>query len=83
MNVAKVDLTEQSLLAMIEDIRASSNGPIRLSPTRFILPPWVVEEIEAQYGVPATQAKYHQWNMARCGLAEREYWAIIAPELVQ
>lgn len=80
--IAAVDLTEASLVEMLEQIKLNMSGPYHIEPTRFILPRWVIREIEAEFGAPATPAKYHQWNMRRTGLSEREYWSAVAPELV-
>jgi hypothetical protein len=57
------DLTEKSLEEIIEAIDTSKNFSIR--PTRFIVPPWVYEEIRQQYGDPVTEEKYFQWKANR------------------
>jgi hypothetical protein len=64
-----LDFSEASILQLMEDFKKMCSGPIVVKPTRYVLPPWVVEEIEAQYGAPATQEKYHRWNMRRLNLA--------------
>lgn len=72
-----VDLTESSLEDICKQLgKGVENYVVR--PTRFVVPPWVVEEIETQYGAPATEAKYHQWNRKRLNLDEATYWAIVA-----
>jgi hypothetical protein len=72
----KSDLTEASLLETIEAL-AKTPGSYRIVPTKFIVPPWVLKEIEEQYGVPATAAKYHQWNMKRLNLTDSEYMDVL------
>lgn len=61
------DLTEASLEEFCEKMRASFTD-YKITPTRVIVPPWVLKEIEEQYGAPATQEKYHLWNAKRLGL---------------
>lgn len=74
MQVTKpVDLTEVYLEDLIKQIRALN---YRLFPDRFIVPPWVLKELEADYG-KATVANYHKWNMKRLKLTEAKYWGII------
>jgi len=75
------DLTEASL----EDLFKKMFSDPKLStyvakPDRLILPPWVVKEIEIDYGAPATEAKYHQWNMKRLNLGKDEYFKRLAIE---
>ena len=72
-----VDLTESSLEDILNHLRPKAGESYVLRPTRFVVPPWVLEEIEAQYGAPATEAKYHRWNMKRLNLDEAAYWAIV------
>lgn len=74
-----VDLTEASLEDLCRQMRATSASPVVTKP-RLIVPPWVVKEIEDQFGTPATQAKYHQWNMRRLSMGPSEYWNIVGAE---
>jgi hypothetical protein len=66
------DLTEKSILEFCEQMKATMND-YAIHPTRVIVPPWVMKEIEEQYGAPATQEKYHKWNAKRLGLDELAY----------
>jgi hypothetical protein len=77
---AQLDLTEGSLEEIMRQITASFAGPIAIKPKRAIVPPWIVEQIEAQYGAPATEEKYHKWNMARLGMSLDEYSRALAIE---
>jgi hypothetical protein len=61
------DLTEDSLEELCAQMRSSFTN-YRLVPTRFVVPAWVIREIEEQYGAPVTEVKYHQWNAKRLGL---------------
>jgi hypothetical protein len=74
-NLYQTPVTEKSLEAMLQEFWG---GDYKIKPTRFVVPPWVVEEIEAEFGSPATEEKYHKWNIARLKLTEPEYWAIIS-----
>ncbi len=69
----KVDLSEKSLLEFCEQMKASMKDFV-IKPDRVVVPPWVLKEIEEQYGAPATQDKYHKWNAKRLGLDELAYW---------
>lgn len=69
------DLTEASLNALVEEFWG---GDYAVKPTKFIVPPWVIKEIEEQFGAPVTVEKYHKWNIKRLGLSDSEYWAIIS-----
>jgi hypothetical protein len=69
------DLTEDSLEDLIKQIHGDVKD-YRLTPTRFIVPPWVMKEIVAEFG-SATEENYHRWNMKRLGLTELKYWNII------
>jgi hypothetical protein len=66
------DLTEKSILEICEKMKSSMQDFV-VKPTRVIVPPWVIKEIEEQYGAPATQEKYHKWNAKRLGLDELTY----------
>lgn len=75
------DLTEASLEDLFK--KMFSDGEMSkyvVKPNRVILPPWVVKEIETDYGTPATEAKYHQWNMKRLNLGKDEYFKRLAIE---
>lgn len=48
----------------------------KITPTRFLVPPWIAEEIVATYRV-LTEANYHKWNAKRLGLDELSYRRII------
>jgi len=71
----RVDLSESSLLEAMEQLRSmmEDRGTLVVKPTRAVVPPWVVEEIERDYGAPATEAKYHLWNAKRLGLSADDY----------
>lgn len=73
-----VDLTEACLDDMMKQISASGPKNVTIQPKRAILPPWIVAEIEEQYGKPATEAKYHLWNMKRLNLGKDEYFKLTA-----
>jgi hypothetical protein len=66
------DLSEKSILEFFEQMKASMQDFV-IKPDRVVVPPWVLKEIEEQYGAPATQEKYHKWNAKRLGLDELAY----------
>jgi hypothetical protein len=66
------DLSEKSILEFFEQMKASMQDFV-IKPDRVIIPPWVLREIEEQYGAPATQDKYHKWHAKRLGLDELAY----------
>lgn len=66
------DLSEKSILEFCEQMKSAVNDFV-VRPDRVIVPPWVIKEIEAQYGAPATQEKYHEWNAKRLGLDKLAY----------
>lgn len=64
-------LTEQSIEELVAKLW---DEKYVIKPDRFIVPPWVLHEIEEQFGVPVTVEKYHKWNAKRLGISEFEYW---------
>ena len=76
-DIKPVDISEASLEELMKHF---SNQRIAFRPTRMIVPPWVVLEIEAQFGAPATEEKYHRWNIQRLKLGDAEYWKRIGQE---
>jgi hypothetical protein len=77
-SATSVDLSEVSLEDIIKKMVVDKNTAYAVRPKRLLLPPWVVKEIETDYGAPATEAKYHQWNMKRLNLKEDEYFKRLA-----
>jgi hypothetical protein len=39
-----------------------------------------MKEIEDEFGAPATQAKFHLWNMRRVGMEESDYWNLVGAQ---